>query len=138
MAAIASSAASPRRPNRRPLLRRLVALVLLLVAIVALAVPLAGAGEKEEEDRRAALARLADASSIRPASNEIRVAELLLRVRNEGLSGAQFFDALKDIPAGMKEVREVRTAIAAAGLAPTFLGKKDPGGATPVERTVLE
>ena len=138
MAAVASFVASPRAPTRRLLPSRLLALLLVFVGLSVFLVPLARAGEKEDEDSRAALARLADASSIRPGSTEIRVAELLLRVRNDSLTGAQFFARLKAIPAGMKEVREVRTAVAAAGLAPAFLGARFAGGGTPVERTVLE
>ena len=93
---------------------------------------------QSDEDRRAAITKVIGLAGIKADDPRTRVAELFQKVRAGEIQGGEFFARLADIPAGMKEVREVRTAIQQAGLAETFLGPKYPGGGTHVEKVVLE
>ena len=92
----------------------------------------------QSDDRSDPIVRLVGSSGIKLEAPQIRVAQLFLAARAGPMDGAEFFARLADIPAGMKEVREVRTAIQHAGLADAFLGPKFTGGGTPVEKLALE
>lgn len=90
------------------------------------------------DDRNDPVVKLMGMSGVKRADPQIRIAELFLQVRDGKIDGVEFFTRLADVPGGMKEVREVRTAIQKAGLADAFLGSKYGGGGTIVEKTVLE
>jgi hypothetical protein len=133
---VSLSIASVHRVNAWTRLSAILAALLLAFAVLSPSFAQAPT-PAEPDDRDAPIARLIVVSTIKPTPASIRIGELFLAVR-KGMTAPEFFQALKDSHLGMKEVREARTVIDKAGLLPTFLGAKYPGGGTPVEKTLLE
>jgi hypothetical protein len=131
------SIASVHRVNAWTRLSAILAALLLAFAVLSPSFAQAPT-PAEPDDRDAPIARLIVVSTIKPTPATIRIGELFLAVRKGSMKAPEFFLALKDSKLGMQEVRQARTVIDKAGLLPTFLGAKYPGGGTPVEKTLLE
>lgn len=95
-----------------------------------------GASGKPKDESDPAIVKLAGTSRFKNPK-EIRIAKMMLAVKNGKLNPEGFFKGLADAGGNMKDVIKVKKDLESEGLKAEFLGEDYPKGGTPVEDRVL-